>query len=385
MGSITQVEASVLHGAKDLRVEHRPLPPPSATEVQIAVSATGLCGSDLHYYRHFRNGNILVQEPLTLGHESAGIVIATGADVTNLQPGDPVALEVGLPCSACEFCRQGRYNICKAMSFRSSAKSVPHAQGTLQTRLNHPAAWCHKLPATLTLEHGALIEPLSVAMHARARANLQSGSTVLVLGAGAVGLLCAAVAKQAGAEKVLIADILAERTTFAVENGFADKGFTVPMARPQSIDDKLAFAQDVAEKIRAVEVRGESVGEVDVTFECTGVESCMHTAIYSTKPGGKVMIIGMGTPIQTIPISAASLKEVDLVGVFRYANTYPAAIELLAGKDERMPDVTKLVTQRFNGLSNIPAAFDMAGRVKDDDGNLVLKIMVNTSDEEVSS
>ncbi|KAI0551781.1 alcohol dehydrogenase GroES-like domain-containing protein [Xylaria curta] len=385
MSSNTQVNASVLHGAKDLRVEQRALSPPSESEVQIAVSATGLCGSDLHYYNHFRNGNIIVKEPLTLGHESAGVVTAVGSAVTNLHPGDRVALEVGLPCEACEFCSQGRYNICKSMSFRSSAKSVPHAQGTLQTRINHPARWAHKLPETLSLEHGALIEPLSVAMHARSRAGLKEGSTVLILGSGAVGLLCGAVAKVAGAKTVVIADILPERTDFAVDNGFADAKFTVPMARPQTIEDKLAYAQDVAEKLKGVEVGGEKVGEVDVTFECTGVESCMHTAIYSTKPGGKVMIIGMGTPIQTIPISAASLKEVDLVGVFRYANTYPAAIELLGSKNERLPDISKLVTQRFRGLSNIPAAFDMAGKVKDEQGNLVLKVMVNTSDEEASA
>ncbi|KAI0419629.1 alcohol dehydrogenase GroES-like domain-containing protein [Xylaria grammica] len=385
MSSSTQVEASVLHGAKDLRIEQRALPPPAAAEVQIAVSATGLCGSDLHYYSHFRNGNILVREPLTLGHESAGVVTAVGAAVTDLQVGDRVALEVGLPCERCALCAQGRYNICKAMSFRSSAKSVPHAQGTLQTRINHPARWAHKLPEALSLEHGALIEPLSVAMHARARAGLEGGkgegSTVLILGAGAVGLLCGAVAKVAGAKTIVIADILPERTDFAVDNGFAHAKFTVPLARPQTIEEKLAYAQDLAEKIKEVQIGGESVGEVDITFECTGVESCMHTAIYSTKPGGKVMIIGMGTPIQTIPISAASLKEVDLVGVFRYANTYPAAIELLAGKNERLPDVSKLVTQRFQGLSNIPAAFDMAGKAKDEQGNLVLKVMVDTSDE----
>ncbi|TGJ85541.1 hypothetical protein E0Z10_g3211 [Xylaria hypoxylon] len=373
MSSSTQVEASVLHGAKDLRIEQRTLPPPSATEVQVAVSATGLCGSDLHYYSHFRNGNILVREPLTLGHESAGVVTSVGSSVADLQVGDRVALEVGLPCENCEFCAQGRYNICKSMSFRSSAKSVPHAQGTLQTRVNHPARWCHKLPEALSLEHGALIEPLSTG---KGRA-----STVLILGAGAVGLLCGAVAKVAGAKTIVIADILPERTDFAVDNGFAHAKFTVPLARPQTIEEKLAYAQDLAEKIKGVQVGGESVGEVDITFECTGVESCMHTAIYSTKPGGKVMIIGMGTPIQTIPISAASLKEVDLVGVFRYANTYPAAIELLAGKNERLPDVSKLVTQRFSGLSNMPAAFDMAGKVKDEQGNLVLKVMVNTSDD----
>lgn len=187
----------------------------------------------------------------------------------------------------------------------------------------------------------------------------------------------------------MIADVLPGRTEFAVRNGFADAAFTVPVpaVRPVSIEEKLAYAQDVAEAIKGVDdgKRGGKVGEVDVTFECTGVESCMHTAIYSTKPGGKVMIIGMGTPIQTLPISAASLKEVDLVGVFRYANTYPAAIELLSSNNERLPDISKLVTQRFKGLSNIPAAFDMAGKVKDEQGNLVLKVVVDTSDEGASS
>ncbi|KAI1343224.1 sorbitol dehydrogenase [Xylariaceae sp. FL0016] len=376
-----QVEASVLHGAKDLRVEQRDLPAPSATDVQVAVGATGLCGSDLHYFSHYRNGNIVVREPMTLGHESAGIVTAVGSGVTDLKVGDAVALEVGLPCEDCEYCKTGRYNICKGMNFRSSAKAFPHSQGTLQQRVNHPAKWCHKLPAGMSLELGAIVEPMSVAMHARKRANLQPGSSVLVLGAGAVGLLCAAAAKVSGAKTVVIADILEDRVRWAVDNGFADAAFTVPMARPQTIEDKLSYAQEVADKIKAVEVKGQALGEVTVTFECTGVESCMHTAIYSTQPGGKVMIIGMGTPIQTLPISAASLKEVDLVGVFRYANTYKEVIDLIASKNALLPDVSKLVTQRFKGLSNIPKAFEMAGKVRDDDGNLVLKVMVDMTED----
>ncbi|KAI1634632.1 sorbitol dehydrogenase [Biscogniauxia mediterranea] len=380
MGSIP-VQASILYGEKDLRVEQRTLPDPSPTEVQVAVQATGLCGSDLHYFNHYRNGNIIVKEPLTLGHESAGVVTAVGSDVTDLKVGDSVALEVGLPCETCDLCRSGRYNICKGMNFRSSAKAFPHAQGTLQERVNHPARWCHRLPDGMPLELGALAEPLSVAIHARRRAALQPGSTVLILGAGAVGLLSAAVCKDAGAGTIVIADILEDRVRFAVENGFADVAFTVPMARPQTIDDKLAYAQDVAEKLKASTFKGQPVGEVDVTFECTGVESCMHTAIYATKPGGKIMIIGMGIPIQTLPISAASLKEVDLIGVFRYANTYKEVIKLLASKSEKFPDVSKLVTQRYKGLSNLPAAFEMAGKVKDEKGNLVLKVVVDTSDE----
>lgn len=160
--STTQIRASVLHGAKDLRIvrgqhcttglagtdwcsqETRALFPPGPTDVQVAVRSTGLCGSDLHYYRHYRNGDIIVREPMSLGHESAGVVIAVGSMVKKFAPGDKVALEVGQPCEQCDRCKEGRYNICKEMKFRSSAKAFPHAQGTLQDRINHPAAWCHK-------------------------------------------------------------------------------------------------------------------------------------------------------------------------------------------------------------------------------------------------
>ena len=117
---------------------------PGPTELQIQIKATTLCGSDLHYYEHYRNGDIQVREPLSLGHESAGVVHAVGSQVENFRVGDRVALEVGLPCGECERCREGRYNICPAMRFRSSAKAFPHAQGTLQDTINHPAAWCHK-------------------------------------------------------------------------------------------------------------------------------------------------------------------------------------------------------------------------------------------------
>ncbi|KAK8005565.1 hypothetical protein PG990_011602 [Apiospora arundinis] len=374
--SNSEVRASVLHGAKDLRVETRALPAPSATEVQVAVQATGLCGSDLHYFSHYRNGDIIVREPMTLGHESAGVVTGVGSDVKNLQVGDRVALEVGLPCEDCALCKEGRYNICKGMRFRSSAKAFPHFQGTLQERINHPAKWVHKLPESVTLEQGALVEPLSVAMHARDRAQLKPGSTVLVLGAGAVGLLCAAACKASGAKTVIIADIQEDRVNFAVQNGFADVAIVVPMARPQTIEDKLVYAKELAGRVASSKVGEEEVGEVGVTFECTGVESCMQTAIYATQAGGKIMIIGMGTPIQTLPISAAALREVDLVGVFRYANNYPEVINMLSAKNASLPNVEKLVTQRFEGLDKIPEAFDMAGKVKDGNGNLVLKVVV---------
>ncbi|KAF1735777.1 Sorbitol dehydrogenase [Beauveria bassiana] len=221
-------------------------------------------------------------------------------------------------------------------------------------------------------------------MHARDRANLPEGATVLVIGAGAVGLLAAAVSKAANAKTVVIADIQKDRIDFAVQHGFADASVLVPMERPQTIEDKLAYAQKVADMVKTTTVNGEAVGEVSAVYECTGVETCVQASIYklmlraqATKPGGKVMIIGMGTPILTLPMSAAALREVDLLGVFRYANTYARAIELVVNRPAAMPDLSPLVTHHFKGISNIPKAFAMAGQVKDEQGKLVLKVVVD--------
>ncbi|KAF2263210.1 GroES-like protein [Lojkania enalia] len=379
-----QIRASVLHGAKDLRIETRKLSPPGPNDLQVSIRATGLCGSDLHYYRHYRNGDIIVREPMSLGHESAGVVVDVGPEVKGFKVGDKVALEVGLPCEQCERCKEGRYNICKQMKFRSSAKAFPHAQGTLQDRINHPAAWCHKLPENVSLDLGAILEPLGVAIHASRRAQLAAGATVLVFGAGAVGLLVAAMAKISGASIVVIADIDAGRVNFAVKNKFAHRGFTVPLKRGNTIEEDLEIAKETSVDIGRIKKEGDDVvGEVDAVFECTGVPSCLQASIYATRPGGKVLLIGMGTPIQNLPISAAALREVDLVGVFRYANTYPTGIEVVSKKGPDYPDFSKLVTHRFKGLESVIEAFEMAAKTKDDNGKLVIKVVLDT--EELSS
>ena len=157
------MSASVLHGRKDLRTvcltsipslsatyplrtlqDPRSISPPTSSEVQVAIRATTICGSDLHYYHHFAIGDTPVREPLTLGHESAGVVTAIGSSVLDFAIGDRVALEVGVPCGGCERCEEGRYNLCEKMKFRGSARSLPHFQGTLQEKLNHSSQWIHK-------------------------------------------------------------------------------------------------------------------------------------------------------------------------------------------------------------------------------------------------
>ena len=365
-------KALMLHGPKDLRLQESTLESPCPTELQVAIKATGLCGSDLHYYQHYRNGDLQVREPLCLGHESAGQVVAVGSQVDGFSVGDRVALEVGIPCGRCERCLEGRYNICPHLRFRSSAKSFPHFQGTLQERINHPAAWCHKLPDKVSFGLGTLLEPLSVAIQASRRARIVQGSSVLVFGAGAVGLLCAAMAKLTGSSNVVIADIQHERVQFATQHGFAHEGFTVSGRRGQIIEENLQIAKETASLV----TERIANGAFDVVIECTGAEPCTQAAVYATRPGGKVIIVGMGNPVQTLPISAAALREVDILGTFRYANTYPRAIELVRVLGALLPNLEKLITHRFRGLEAVDGAFEMAARTEDADGKLVLKVVV---------
>ena len=357
--------------------EHRILQPPNSHELQIAIRSTGICGSDLHYYRHGRNGDIMVREPLVLGHESAGEVIAIGDKVIGFNTGDRVALEVGLPCEECHLCIAGRYNLCEAMRFRSSAKSYPHFQGTLQEKLNHPARWCHKLPYGIPYQLGALLEPLGVAIHAIRRARICPGVSTLVFGAGAIGLLCAYMTKRIGAG-VVIADIDKGRVNFAVDDDFADDHYIISRKQGQTIEEKLEFAKDIAAKVGALKnAQGIRYGGFDTVLECTGAESCVQAAIYATKPGGRVMLIGMGSPVQTLPLAAAALREVDLCGVFRYANTYDEGIRCLSDDQANLVNLKKLITHQYQGLNQAQGAFDMAGRTVDKTKRLVLKVMVN--------
>ncbi|KAJ3576161.1 hypothetical protein NPX13_g3790 [Xylaria arbuscula] len=425
MGSFMQGKGSGLVPAnRHLRgQETRNIEPPNEGELQIAIHSTGICGSDVSYYTKFANGDLCACEPLSLGHESSGTVSAIGPKVKDFKIGDRVALEVGVPCSHCDICRHGRYNLCKKMRFRSSAKSVPHFQGTLQERINHPAIWCHKLPDHISFGAAALLEPLSVAIRATSRANPFPGSAALVMGAGTIGLLTAAMARQSGCTTVIIADIDAGRVDNALKRGFATDGFVI--SRPlqssasstsisshsttstsqesdttapssvisSSYHGQLEHARRLATDILSVSripgaLQSEDEDEgVDFSFECTGKETCMQTCLYATRPGGKVIMVGMGTPIQTVPLSVAHLKEIDILGIFRYANTYPTGIRLLSAqvRGERhpgavsvLPSLDDMVTHRFKGLAAAKQAFELARRTADDDGKLVLKVIIET-------
>lgn len=379
--------------------ESRPVPQPAQDEVQVSIQATGLCGSDLHYYAHGRNGNFVLQHPLVLGHEASGIVTAvpsppptngtspsTSVSSTTLQPGDRVALEVGLPCRTCPLCQSGRYNLCPNLRFKSSAKTHPHLDGTLQTTITHPANLCHKLPSSVTYAEGALVEPLAVSLHAinrsvSAGSNTSTplpGSSALIIGAGAVGILTAIALSVSGVSNILIVDIDAARLDIAAtlsQSRFRLHTYLLPRTKPPAeVPEQLAAATDLAALLTT---HADTPLGFDRVFECTGLPSCVQLGIFAAGPGAKLVLVGMGNPVQTLPLGAAALREVDIVGVFRYAGCYPAAIALFAsGQLQGVADA--LVTHRVR-LEEGERAFRLAAnaaRDGEDEGRTVVKVVV---------
>jgi len=363
--------AAVLYGPKDLRVEERPVWPPQYNHVQIAVKATGLCGSDLHYYLEGRNGDFAIQAPLVLGHESAGVVVSVGPGVKNLVPNQRVAIEAGIMCQHCNYCESGRYNLCKGLRFASSAKTFPHLDGTLQSRMNHPAHVLHPLPDNCSFEEAALAEPLSVLIHASRRAGVREGHRILVFGVGTIGILACALAKTYGASEVMAIDINQQRLDFAKDNGFASQTHCLSIAhKAKTPEEQLRVAaENVSEALAAFQVPDG----FDVVFECTGAEPCIQMSIHAAVTGGKVMLVGMGTRNVLLPLSAAALREVDIQGSFRYANTYTDALSLLASG--KLENIGKLVTHRLS-LEDTARAFELLARGKDEHDNMVLKVMI---------
>lgn len=397
MGPSGEIQSLVLHGAKDLRLESRPAPQPKAGEVQVTVKATGLCGSDLHYYNHAANGNFKMQSPMCLGHESSGVVTGVyeasetlGTTFTTseskLKVGQRVALEVGIPCRICSLCTAGRYNLCPKLSFRSSAKTFPHADGTLQTAITQPASMCHVLPESVSYEEGALVEPLAVSLHAINRSQTAgsgagvplTGSTALVIGAGAVGMLTAAALSVSGVSQIVVADIDAPRLKICENLGggrFGLKTFLIPKKAPApKIEENLATATELAAQISAF--AGLPTG-FDRVYECTGVPPCVQLGIFASTAGGKLVLVGMGNPVQTLPLGAAALREVDIIGVFRYANCYPAAIQLFASG--KLAGVAEALVSHRVPLDQGEKAFRLAAnqaKEGEDEGRVPVKVMI---------
>lgn len=231
------------------------------------------------------------------------------------------------------------------------------------------------MPDNCTFEQAALAEPLSVLLHASRRAEFTpaSRSSVLVFGVGAIGLLACALAKSYGASRVVAIDINQTRLNFALEHGFAEQVYCLPVTdKAKTTDDALRRAK---ENISAALSEFNMPDGFDIVFECTGAEPCIQMSIHAAVTGGKVMLVGMGSRNVMLPLSAAATREVDIHGSFRYAHTYPTALQLLASG--KLPNIEKLITHRFE-LKDTARAFELLARGRDEEGNPVLKVMVGS-------
>ncbi|KAF2017783.1 GroES-like protein [Aaosphaeria arxii CBS 175.79] len=312
-------------------------------EVLLNVKSTGICGSDIHFWHAGCIGPMIVEDTHILGHESAGIVLATHPSVKHLKAGDRVAIEPNIPCFACEPCLTGRYNGCESVEFLST----PPVHGLLRRYLKHPALWCHKLPDNLTYEDGSLLEPLSVALAGIERAGVKLGDPAIVCGAGPIGLITLLCVRAAGAAPIVITDIDEGRLKFAKE------------LVPGVLTHKVEFSHSPEDFRSKVLELTEGV-EPAVALECTGVESSIAGAIQAVKFGGKVFVIGVGKNEIKIPFMRLSTREVDLQFQYRYCNTWPKAIRLVKSG---VIDLKKLVTHRFK-LEDAVEAFKTASDPK---------------------
>ncbi len=323
------MRVSVLRGIGDIAVEQRAVPEPGPGEVLIKVGSVGICGSDIHYYQHGRIADYVVREPMILGHEAGGTVVAVGAGVDEGRIGQAVAMEPGIPCRVCRECKAGRYNLCPDVRFFAT----PPIDGAFAEYVVLAADFAHPVPDSLSEDAAGLIEPLSVGVWACAKVAVGAGTRVLISGAGPIGLMNVQVAKALGATEITVTDI-----------------------SPDRLEKAKAFGAT-----RVLDARTENAAdlgiEVDAFIDCSGAEVAVRQGIRAVRPAGHVALVGMGADEISLPVGLVQGRELTVTGTFRYANTYPTAIALAAAGSI---DLDGMVTGHF-GLDDVEAALN-AGR-----------------------
>jgi len=328
---------AVLHGIEDLRLEQRPIPEISENEVLLEMDCVGICGSDVHYWVHGRIGHFIVEKPMIIGHESSGVVVKCGKKVKHLKPGDRVAIEPGVPCRMCEFCKTGKYNLCPDVVFCAT----PPDDGNLTKFYRHAADFCFKLPPHVTMEEGALLEPLSVGVHACRRADVGLGSEVMICGAGPIGLATLLAAQAMGASNIVITDLSQHR---------------LDVAKSLGVHHTLLIEKGKTEEQTLADLKKLMPNSPEKAIDACGAESTTRLAVLGTRSGGCVVVVGMASMETKLPLISAAAREVDIRGVFRYCNDYPTALALVASKKV---DVKRLVTHHFD-MKDTLKAFETA-------------------------
>ncbi len=347
------MKVAVMEGIGKMGYTRRPIPTPKVDEVLVKLEYVGICGSDMHYYETGAIGDYVVEPPFVLGHEPGGTVVEVGSNVKHLKVGDRVALEPGKTCGRCEFCRQGKYNLCPDVVFFAT----PPVDGVFQEYAAHEAALCFKLPDNVSTLEGALIEPLAVGFHAANQGGAHAGQTAVVMGAGCIGLVSMMALKAQGVSRVYVVDVMAKRLEKALELG-ADG----------VINGK---EEDAVEALR----RLTGGAGCDLVIETAGTEITTRQAIHMTKKGAVIVLVGYSKSGEmTLPMSLALDKELTFKTVFRYRHIYPMAIDAVAAGRVNLKGI---VTDIFD-FEDIQNAMD---RSVADKANIV-KAVVRIAGEE---
>ncbi len=333
------MKAAVLHAAGDLRVEEVPVPAVGPDDALVRVRACGICASDVHYYVHGRIGTYVVEEPMIVGHELAGDVVAVGSNVSRLAVGTRVALEPGVTCGRCRMCKAGRYNLCPDVQFYAT----PPVQGAMSEYALIRADFAHPLPDSASYVQGALCEPVSVGIHCCNLTGVRPADRVVILGAGPIGLTAVLAARQRGAAEVIVSDVFPNRLEVARRLG--------------------ATGVDVrTEDLRQVVMERTGGEGADALFDTSGVRTVIEAAPDLMRKGGAIAIVGLPADDSvTYRMLKIVDRELSIHGVFRYANTYPAAVALVASG---MFPVEEVVTDHFP-VDEAVAAFETALHAKD--------------------
>jgi D-xylulose reductase len=338
----TTMEALVLEEAR--RISLRPFSLPQVVgprDVRIRIHTVGICGSDIHYYQHGRIGPFVVNEPMVLGHEASGTVVEVGEEVKHLKAGDRVCMEPGVPDMESRASREGLYNLDPKVRFWAT----PPVHGCLAPYVVHPAAFTFKLPDNVSFAEGAIVEPLSIGLQAAKKAAIKPGDVAVVLGAGTIGMMCALAALAGGCSRAIVCDLVQEKLDLIG----AVQGVTPVNIRDKAVKDVIAELTDG--------------WGADIVFEASGNEKAFDGIVDLLCPGGCLVLVGM--PQRAIPLDvvAVQIKEARIESVFRYANIFPRAIQLIAsGK----LDVKPFISRTFPFADGIKAFEEAASGVPTD-------------------
>ena len=330
------MKAVVIHKAKDLRIEEREVLQPGPGQVGVAIKRGGICGSDLHYYRHGGFGTIVLKEPMVLGHEVAGEIVALGHGVSDLKIGQRVAVSPSLPCGVCMYCQMGQQNHCLDMRFYGSAMRMPHIQGAFQQQLVAQAQQCHVIADGVSIEEAAFAEPFAVSLHAIVRAGSMAGKRILVTGCGPIGVLAIAAAHLHGAQNIIATDI---------------SDFTLAMARKMGATQTV----NVAGGTDAMTPFKANKGSFDVMIEASGNESALRMGIECLRPRGVLIQLGLGGDI-SIPQNMIVAKEIEIRGSFRFHEEFALAVDLI---NTRRVDLKPMLTEVVP-IGDAVRAFELA-------------------------